>query len=139
MKIKLSSRRNTVLWCWFTYLFNVSLFRVRTNVHYLIYHLTLADSITCFITLPMETIWRVTIQVRFNNTQCWQCWVCELNKQASGLTFSLVTFGLGNNSVANTGFVSFLRRFFRRPNNEPKYSIYSIVVEREATKSKKRR
>ena len=52
------------------YLFNISLFRVRTNVHYLIYHLTLADSITCFITLPMETIWRVTIQVRYNNTQC---------------------------------------------------------------------
>ena len=45
---------------------NYPLARVRTNVHYLVYHLTLADSITCFITLPMETIWRATIQVSNN-------------------------------------------------------------------------
>ena len=38
-------------------------FRVRTNVHYLVYHLTIADAITCFVTLPMETIWRATIEV----------------------------------------------------------------------------
>lgn len=44
--------------------------RVRTNVHYLIYHLTLADSITCFITLPMETIWRLTIQWYAGNFVC---------------------------------------------------------------------
>ena len=36
---------------------------MRTNVHYLVYHLTIADAITCFVTLPMETIWRATIEV----------------------------------------------------------------------------
>ena len=38
--------------------------RCRTNVHFLVFHLTLADSITCFITIPMETVWRATIGVR---------------------------------------------------------------------------
>ena len=38
--------------------------RSRTNVHYLVFHLTIADTITCFITLPMETIWRATIEVK---------------------------------------------------------------------------
>ena len=37
--------------------------RTRTNVHYLVFHLTLADTITSYITLPMETLWRLTIQV----------------------------------------------------------------------------
>ena len=37
--------------------------RSRTNVHYLVFHLTLADTITSYITLPMETLWRLTIQV----------------------------------------------------------------------------
>ena len=35
----------------------------RTNVHFLIFHLTLADAIVCFITMPMETIWRIVIEV----------------------------------------------------------------------------
>ena len=38
--------------------------RCRTNVHFLVFHLTLADTITCFITMPMETVWRATIGVR---------------------------------------------------------------------------
>ena len=37
--------------------------RSRTNVHYLVFHLTIADTITSFITMPMETLWRLTIQV----------------------------------------------------------------------------
>ena len=37
--------------------------RSRTNVHYLVFHLTIADTITCFITLPMETVWRATVGV----------------------------------------------------------------------------
>ena len=37
--------------------------RSRTNVHYLVFHLTIADTITCFITMPMETLWRLTIEV----------------------------------------------------------------------------
>ena len=37
--------------------------RKRTNVHFLVFHLTLADTITCFITLPMETVWRITVGV----------------------------------------------------------------------------
>ena len=37
--------------------------RSRTNVHYLVFHLTLADTITSYITLPMEALWRLTIQV----------------------------------------------------------------------------
>ena len=35
----------------------------RTNVHFLVFHLTLADAIVCFITMPMETIWRIVIEV----------------------------------------------------------------------------
>ena len=37
--------------------------RSRTNVHYLVFHLTVADTITCFITMPMETAWRLFIGV----------------------------------------------------------------------------
>ena len=37
--------------------------RSRTNVHYLVFHLTVADTITCFITMPMETAWRLFIEV----------------------------------------------------------------------------
>ena len=44
----------------------IDISRVRTNVHYLVYHLTIADAITCFVTLPMETIWRATIEVSTN-------------------------------------------------------------------------
>ena len=32
--------------------------RSRTNVHYLVFHLTLAHAITSYVTLPMETLWR---------------------------------------------------------------------------------
>ena len=39
--------------------------RSRTNVHYLVFHLTVADTITCFITMPMETAWRLFIEVIF--------------------------------------------------------------------------
>ena len=42
----------------------------RTNVHYLVFHLTLADSIICFITLPMETLWRLTIEWYAGNILC---------------------------------------------------------------------
>ena len=38
--------------------------RSRTNVHYIVFHLTIADTITCFITMPMETLWRLTIEVK---------------------------------------------------------------------------
>ena len=38
--------------------------RSRTNVHYLVFHLTLADTITSYITMPMETFWRLFIGVR---------------------------------------------------------------------------
>ena len=42
--------------------------RSRTNVHYLVFHLTVADTITCFITMPMETAWRLFIEVNIENT-----------------------------------------------------------------------
>lgn len=42
----------------------------RTNVHYLVFHLTLADSIICFVTLPMETLWRLTIEWHAGNIMC---------------------------------------------------------------------
>ena len=35
----------------------------RTNVHYLVFHLTIADTIISFITMPMETTWRMFIEV----------------------------------------------------------------------------
>ena len=37
--------------------------RSRTNVHYLVFHLTVADTITSYITMPMETLWRLFIEV----------------------------------------------------------------------------
>ena len=40
----------------------------RTNVHFLVFHLTLADAIVSFITMPMETIWRVVIEVQSSLT-----------------------------------------------------------------------
>ena len=36
----------------------------RTNVHYLVFHLTTADTIISFITMPMEITWRMFIEVR---------------------------------------------------------------------------
>ena len=44
--------------------------RSRTNVHYLVFHLTLADTITSYVTLPMETVWRYTIQWHAGNSLC---------------------------------------------------------------------
>ena len=35
----------------------------RTNVHFLVFHLTLADAVISFVTMPMETAWRVVIEV----------------------------------------------------------------------------
>ena len=32
-------------------------------MHYLVFHLTLADAIVCFVTMPMETIWRYMDEV----------------------------------------------------------------------------
>ena len=40
----------------------------RTNVHFLVFHLTLAYAIFSFITMPMETIWRVVIEVQSSLT-----------------------------------------------------------------------
>ena len=45
-------------------MFSVLIFRSRTNVHYLVFHLTVADSIVSFITMPLEAVWRFTLQVR---------------------------------------------------------------------------
>ena len=41
----------------------IELILTRTNVHYLVFHLTLADAIVCFVTMPMETIWRYLEEV----------------------------------------------------------------------------
>ena len=41
---------------------------IRTNVHYLVFHLTLADAIVCFVTMPMETIWRYLEEVPSEHT-----------------------------------------------------------------------
>ena len=41
-----------------------------TNVHFLVFHLTIADSIVCFITLPLEAGWRYTVQWRADNFTC---------------------------------------------------------------------
>ena len=42
----------------------------RTNVHYLVFHLTLADSIICYVVLPLETLWRLTIEWHAGNLAC---------------------------------------------------------------------
>ena len=38
-------------------------FSMRTNVHTLVFHLTVADSIVSFVTMPLEAAWRYTMQV----------------------------------------------------------------------------
>ena len=40
------------------------IFRSRTNVHYLVFHLTIADTLVSFITMPLEAAWRFTLQER---------------------------------------------------------------------------
>ena len=42
----------------------------RTNVHYLVLQLTIADCLICFVTLPMETLWRATIAWHAGNIVC---------------------------------------------------------------------
>ena len=39
-------------------------------MHYLVLNLTIADSIVCFIVLPLEAAWRFTIQWRAGNVAC---------------------------------------------------------------------
>ena len=43
--------------------------RSRTNVHYLVFHLTIADTITSYITIPVEGLWRLFISVSFISIQ----------------------------------------------------------------------
>ena len=42
----------------------------RTNVHLLVFHLTIADSIVSFITMPLEAGWRFTMQWKADNISC---------------------------------------------------------------------
>ena len=37
--------------------------RSRTNIHYLVFHLTIADTLVSFVTMPLEAAWRFTQQV----------------------------------------------------------------------------
>ena len=39
-------------------------------MHYLVFHLTLADSIICYVVLPTETLWRLTIEWYAGNPVC---------------------------------------------------------------------
>ena len=40
--------------------------RSRTNVHYLVVHLTLADLLVSLVVMPMEAGWKVTSQVEID-------------------------------------------------------------------------
>lgn len=44
--------------------------RSRTNVHYLVFHLTIADFIVSGITMPLEAIWRFSLQWYGDNLSC---------------------------------------------------------------------
>ncbi|XP_023339753.1 gonadotropin-releasing hormone receptor [Eurytemora carolleeae] len=44
--------------------------RSKTNVHYLVFQLILADCMVSFIIFPMEAIWRYTIQWHASNALC---------------------------------------------------------------------
>jgi hypothetical protein len=46
------------------------LFRSKTNVHFLVFQLILADTLVSCITMPMEAIWRLTIQWYADNLTC---------------------------------------------------------------------
>ena len=47
----------------------------RTNVHFLVFHLTIADAIICFVTMPMETIWRYIDEVASRKIMIfWHIW-----------------------------------------------------------------
>ena len=57
----------------------------RTNVHFLVFHLTLADAIVSFITMPMETIWRVVIEVHIHRqNNCEECGHQKFRNYCSG-------------------------------------------------------
>ena len=43
---------------------------MRTNVHTLVFHLTVADSIVSFVTMPLEAGWRYTMQWQADDLSC---------------------------------------------------------------------
>ena len=45
-------------------------FRSRTNVHMLVFHLSLADSLVSFVTMPLEAAWRFTMEWEADNITC---------------------------------------------------------------------
>ena len=55
----------------------------RTNVHLLVFHLTLADCIISFITMPMETVWRLVTEVQLNLKLTYR-WVSQRCQQFVG-------------------------------------------------------
>ena len=62
--------------------------RNRTNVHYLVFHLTVADTITSFITLLMETVWRATIGVSSSDLSKIHCVASQVMLQWYADNFS---------------------------------------------------
>ena len=44
--------------------------RSRTNVHILVFHLTIADSLVSFVTMPLEAGWRWTMQWLLDDLSC---------------------------------------------------------------------
>ena len=45
-------------------------YRMRTNVHTLVFHLTIADSIVSFVTMPLEAGWRYSMQWTAGDISC---------------------------------------------------------------------
>ena len=43
---------------------------MRTNVHTLVFHLTVADCIVSFVTMPLEAGWRYSMQWQGDNISC---------------------------------------------------------------------
>ena len=49
---------------------NSVIVRSRTNVHTLVFHLTIADCLVSFVTMPLEAAWRFTMQWKGDDLSC---------------------------------------------------------------------
>ena len=49
---------------------SLNICRSRTNVHLLVFHLTIADSLVSFITMPLEAGWKLTMQWMLDDVSC---------------------------------------------------------------------
>ena len=104
--------------------------RSRTNVHYLVFHLTLADTITSYVTLPMETLWRQgqrryssRIYVTFPKIYLWTFSKREIMARKVKLSKSIFWFRL------NFHFIFTKNLFFQHFGQKRLFFVLSPLLE----------